>query len=609
MAPTPSAQARPKPIDMTKRKLSVKVPISVRDFSALAGVKVKDVLRKLHDDGLMATVDTPLEEEQVVLLGLELNRDIELVKSQTVEQKLMKVQKEAAKKGKDVRAPVVVFMGHVDHGKTTLMDKIRQANVAAKEFGGITQHIGAYRVKTADGRWIAFLDTPGHEAFTKMRARGANVTDIAVIVVAADEGVMPQTEEAISHAKEAGVTIMTAITKVDKKDINLNRVKQQLSKIGLIPEEYGGQTISVEVSGITGQGIPKLLEMILLQAELLELRADAVAAPNGTVLEARMTEGKGPVATLLVQNGTLRKGDSILVGDVCGRVRGLFDEHGRPVDHAGPSDPVEVMGLEEVPEAGNKFIGVKDVNQAKDILRTREAGRKEATQVPARKHVSLETLFKRIEGGIKEVKLILKADVKGSIEALEGTLAKLSKPDVVGLKVIHSAVGAVAESDVILADASDAIVVGFNVTIDDRSQELAKEKGIQIKTYNIIYELLDDVKAAMEGLLEPDKVEEVIGHCEVKQVFKISKLGQIAGCAVRDGKIERTSLIRVLRGNKVLHTGKLESLKRFKDDVREVAQGYECGLRVAGFDQVQAGDVLEVYQVKEVSRKLFQRQA
>jgi translation initiation factor IF-2 len=606
MKPSAPAAARPKPVDLTKKKLSVQVPISVRDFSAMAGIKVRDVLRKLHDDGLMATVDTPLEEEQVVLLGLELNRDIEIVKTETTESKLLK-DREEAKKSKDPRAPVVVFMGHVDHGKTTLMDKIRKANVAGKEFGGITQHIGAYRVKTPEGKQITFLDTPGHEAFTKMRARGANVTDIAVIVVAADEGVMPQTEEAISHAKEAGVAMMVAITKVDKKDVNLNRVKQQLSKIGLIPEEYGGETITVPVSGLTGEGVPKLLEMILLQAEVMELRAEASGPATGSILEARKTEGKGPVATLLVQNGTLRRGDTIIVGSVAGRIRAMFDEHGRQTESAGPSMPVEIMGLEDVPEAGAGFITVKDVNQAKEILRARELQRKEAPVGP-RKHVTLESLFKRIEGGVKEVKLILKADVKGSLEALEGALAKLSKPEVVGLKVIHAAVGSVAESDVLLADASDAIVVGFNVTVDGRAQDLAKEKGIQIKSYPIIYELLDDVKAAMEGLLEPDRVEEVTGRCEVKQVFKISKTGTIAGCSVREGKVERTSQVRVIRAGRTLHTGKIESLKRFKDDVREVTQGYECGIKVGGFDTLQQGDILEVFVVKEVSRKLFQRQ-
>lgn len=602
LMPSLPAQPRPKTISPSERKIQVTPPITIRDFSEVIGVKVADIMRKLMDQGMMPRLTDSLDKAQIEDMALMFDRNVEIVDKQTLEETVT-AEVEEVDDPKDLvaRSPIVTFMGHVDHGKTSLMDKIRQANVAEKEFGGITQHIGAYRVKLPDGRMITFLDTPGHEAFTAMRSRGAHVTDIAVIVVAADEGVMPQTEEAINHAKAAEVTIMVAINKVDKPQANVQRTKQQLAKLELNPEEWGGQTIMVEVSALTGKNVPQLLEMILLQSEVLDLKANPRRKASGIVLEARKDPVRGVLSTCLVQNGTLRKGEILLCGAITGRVRAMFDEFGRPVEEAGPANPVEVLGLEDVPEAGERFQVVDTMGKAQEIAETRKTRSK--TPASGRGHLTLETLFEKMGKGVREVKVILKADVKGSLEALQYQLAKLSHKEV-QFKLIHVGVGAISESDVLLADASDGIILGFNIPVDDRAKELAKTKGVDIKVYNIIYELVDQVKAAMEGLLEPDRVEESIGRLEVKQLFKVSRLGTIAGCMVREGRIERTALVRVIRGNQILHTGKLESLKRFKDDVKEVAQGYECGVKVKDFDNVQPGDQIEAYVIKEIARRL-----
>lgn len=600
LMPSAPAAPRPKVVAPSEKKIEVTVPITVRELSAATGIKVPEIMKKLMDQGLLPTINTALGVSEVELLALEFNRDIVVQKKKTVEEK---AQEEilVQDKPEDLvpRAAVVVFMGHVDHGKTSLMDRIRKANVAAKEFGGITQHIGAYRVELPGKKFICFLDTPGHEAFTKMRARGATVTDIAVIVVAADEGVMPQTEEAISHAKAAGVTIMVALNKMDKREANPERAKQQLGKLGLVPEDWGGKTVFCEVSALTGQGVDNLLEMIQLQAEILDLKANPKRPAIGTVLEARKTDKRGPVATVLVQNGTLRVGNHVVVGRAAGRVRAMFDEWGRSVSEAGPSVPVEVLGLDEVPEAGARLQVVSDASTAQEIAQKRRA-EGEKTAGP-REHASLETLFAQMNKGTKELRVILKGDVRGSLEAIEQALGGMTEIQGVRLKIILSSVGGVSESDVELADASDAIILAFNVGEDERAVDLARQKGIQIKGFNVIYDLIDHVRAAMEGLLEPVKVEEITGRLDVKAVFDI-KAGRVAGCMVREGRIERNGWVRVIRGARILHTGRVDSLKRFKEDVKEVAQGHECGVKIAGFETVEPGDILEAFVIREVSR-------
>jgi translation initiation factor IF-2 len=500
------------------------------------------------------------------------------------------------------RAPVVTVMGHVDHGKTSLLDTIRRARVASGEAGGITQHIGAYHVETKKGM-ITFLDTPGHEAFTAMRARGAKVTDIVVIVVAADDGVMPQTKEAIAHARAANVPIVVAINKIDKPEANPDRVKQELVAESVLPEEYGGDVQFMPVSARTGKGIDELLDAILLQAEVLELKAPTDAPAKGIVIESRLDKGRGPVATVLVQSGTLKRGDVLLAGAVFGRVRAMADENGKAIAEAGPSIPVEIQGLSDVPLAGEDVMVLGDERKAREIALFRQ-GKFRDVKLAKQQAAKLENMFGEMgENAVKTLTLIIKADVQGSYEGLTQALTKLST-DEVKVNIVHAAVGGITESDINLALASKAVVIGFNVRADAQARKLAENNGVQIRYYDIIYNAVDDVKAALSGLLAPERKETQLGLVEVREVYRISKVGVVAGCYVQEGLVRRGAKIRVLRDNVVIHDGELDSLKRFKDDVREVKAGFECGLSIKNFNDVQKGDQLEVYEVVEVSRTL-----
>uniref|UniRef100_UPI00351510CE translation initiation factor IF-2 n=1 Tax=Limnobacter sp. TaxID=2003368 RepID=UPI00351510CE len=500
------------------------------------------------------------------------------------------------------RAPVVTVMGHVDHGKTSLLDYIRSTKVASGEAGGITQHIGAYHVETDRGM-ITFLDTPGHEAFTAMRARGAKATDIVILVVSADDGVMPQTIEAIHHAKAAGVPLVVAINKIDKPEANPDRVKQELITHEVVPEEYGGDSPMIPVSAKTGQGIDDLLENVLLQAEVLELKAPVEASAKGLVVESRLDKGRGPVATVLVQSGTLKKGDVVLAGTAFGRVRAMLDESGRTIEAAGPSIPVEIQGLSDVPAAGEEVIVLPDERKAREIALFRQ-GKFRDVKLAKQQAAKLENMFDQMtEGEVKTLAIVLKADVQGSQEALAHALLKLST-DEVKVQIVHAAVGGISESDVNLAVASKAVIIGFNTRADQGARKTAENNGVDIRYYNIIYDAVDEVKAAMTGMLTPDKKEEIVGNVEIREVYKISKVGSVAGCMVLDGVVRRGAGIRLLRDNVVIWTGQLASLKRFKDDAKEVRQGFECGLQLANYDDIKIGDVLEVFEVKEVARTL-----
>ncbi|MEY2632515.1 MAG: hypothetical protein RIR00_1169, partial [Pseudomonadota bacterium] len=500
------------------------------------------------------------------------------------------------------RAPVVTVMGHVDHGKTSLLDYIRRAKVAAGEAGGITQHIGAYHVETERGM-ITFLDTPGHEAFTAMRARGAKATDIVVLVVAADDGVMPQTKEAIHHAKAAGVPIVVAVNKIDKPDANPDRVKQELVAEGVVPEEYGGDSPFVPVSAKKGTGIDDLLENLLLQAEVLELTAPRQSLAKGLIIEARLDKGRGAVATMLVQSGTLKRGDVVLAGQVFGRVRAMLDENGKQIEEAGPSIPVEILGLSDVPAAGEEAIVLADERKAREIALFRQ-GKFRDVKLAKQQAAKLENMFEQMgEGEVKTLPLIIKADVQGSQEALVHSLQKLSTSEV-RVNVIHAAVGGISESDVNLAQASKAVIIGFNTRADANARRLAESFGVDLRYYNVIYDAVDEVKAALSGMLAPEKREQITGLVEIRQVFVISKVGSIAGCLVQEGVVRRTSRARLLRNNIVQWDGELDSLKRFKDDVREVKGGFECGLSLKHYNEIQEGDLLEIYEIQEVARTL-----
>jgi translation initiation factor IF-2 len=602
---------RPTITPMAERRIEITVPITIKSFCEQTGIKVSQVIKKLMDQGAMLTnQNAVLDEDMVGILAAEFKRDITVVKEKTAEEQMKAEVAEVKDDPKDLvpRAPVVTFMGHVDHGKTSLLDRIRNTNVAKGESGGITQHIGASKVTTKDGKAVVFLDTPGHEAFTQMRSRGAKATDVAVIVVDAADGVMPQTEEAINHAKAAGVKIVVALNKIDKPQANPNKVKGQLSALGLQPAgDWGGDTECCEVSALTGQGVDHLVETLALEAELLDLKANPKRAASGVVLEARKTDDRGVVATILVQNGTLRKGDVLLSGRGYGRVRSMQDHRGVSVDAAGPATPVELTGLVDVPDAGDTFQVVEDIQQAKEIAEDRARKAREA-QLLERQHITMEGLFKQIEsGGLKEIRIVLKVDVKGSLEVLKEALPGLST-DEVKLKLLHASVGAVTEGDVLLADASDALIIGFQVDTEPRAAEAAKDRGVEIKVYSVIYQAIEEMKAALEGLLEPELVEQTQGQATVKEVFRISRVGAIAGCIMTKGKIERTSQVRLIRDGKVVHTGKLESLKRFKDDVKEVVEGYECGIKIAGHDDIRKGDVIEGFAIQKVARKLEKKQ-
>ncbi|MEK7865130.1 MAG: translation initiation factor IF-2 [Planctomycetota bacterium] len=598
----PKSHTKTQFVPKEKTKIEIPFPISVKDLSNVLGVRVNQIIYKLMENGLMAKMNDPVPEDAIGILALEFGKEVEIKRTRQAEDVVAEAKTTDRPEDLKSRPPVVTILGHVDHGKTSLLDRIRQADVASGESGGITQHIGAYTV-TLNNRTVTFLDTPGHEAFTGMRSRGANVTDIAVLVVAADDGVMPQTEEAYSHAKAAGVPVVVALNKIDKKEANANRVMSQLAALGLNPEEWGGKTGFVQVSALTGKGIPELVERLGLEAELLDLKANPDRPATGAVLEAKLTEGRGPLATVLVQNGTLRKGDVMICGAAYGRVRALYDDKGSPITEAGPAMPAEITGLSTVPSPGDTFQVIADIDAAREVAdgRTRK-GRE--TALLSRAKVTVENLSSLIASGqMAEVRVVLKCDVKGSLEVLNKSLSNLTHLEV-KIRIIHSAVGSISESDVLLASASDAIVLGFHVPIDDRARVLATEKGVQIRTYTVIYQVIEEMKLALEGLLVPDKVEVVTGQIQVKETFRISRVGTIAGCLVVDGKVERSNQVRVIRDKVVIHTGRLENLKRFKDDAREVAEGFECGLKIAGFDDIRVGDTIQSFTIQEKPRKL-----
>jgi len=584
-------------------ELELQLPISVKDFSVKIQQKPSVVLKKLLDMGVFATINQSLDEELVKKLALEFN--FLITKGKTIEETLIefhKVEEEDESLLKP-RPPVVTFMGHVDHGKTSLLDRIRKTRVADGEHGGITQHIGAYSVKLPKGK-ITFLDTPGHEAFTAMRARGAHITDIVVLVVAADEGIMPQTEEAINHARAANVPIVVALNKIDKRNAEPDRVKKELSEHGLSPEDWGGKTIVVGVSATTGEGVDRLLEMILLEAEMLELKANYEKKASGIIVEALLTQGRGPVATLIVQNGTLKEGDAIVVGPHMARIKAMFDDFERPIKEAGPASAAEILGLSGVPEAGERFYVVEDERKAKEIAFKRQEQVRTDKFSSAGPKITLEDLYAQIkEGKIKELNIILKADVQGSLEALRDSLLKISTEEV-QLKFIHMGVGLVNSSDVLLADASNAIIIAFNIDIDPRAKVELEKKQIDVRTYRIIYDAINDIKNALAGLLEPKTRKKFMGRIEVRNVFKLSKSGLVAGCYVVKGKVPRKVNIDVVRNGQVVFSGTLSSLKRFKDDVKDVSEGFECGLTIQGFNDYQVGDVVEAFELERIARTL-----
>ncbi|WP_345794858.1 translation initiation factor IF-2 [Thauera sp. JM12B12] len=589
------------PTEPIVHEVHVPETITVADLAHKMAVKATEVIKALMKMGSMVTINQVLDQETAMIIVEEMGHVAVAAKLDDPDAFL---QESDAHKDAEVlpRAPVVTVMGHVDHGKTSLLDYIRRAKVAAGEFGGITQHIGAYHVETARGM-LTFLDTPGHEAFTAMRARGAKATDIVILVVAADDGVMPQTREAIHHAKAAGVPLVVAINKIDKPDANPERVTQELIAEEVIPEAYGGDTMFVPVSAKKGTGIDELLEAVLLQAEVLELTAPKDTPAKGLIIEARLDKGRGPVASLLVQSGTLRKGDVLLAGATFGRIRAMLDENGKQIDEAGPSIPVEILGLSDVPAAGDEAIALADEKKAREIALFRQ-GKFRDVKLAKQQAAKLESMFEQMaEGEVKSLPLIIKADVQGSQEALVQSLQKLST-DEVRVNVIHAAVGAISESDVNLAQASGAVIIGFNMRADAGARKLAETFGVDIRYYNIIYDAVDEVKAALSGMLAPEKREEVTGLVEIRQVFTISKVGSIAGCYVLEGVVRRNSHVRLLRNHTVLWTGELESLKRFKDDVKEVKFGYECGLQLRNYNDIKEGDQLEVFEIKEVARTL-----
>ncbi|CAG7590166.1 translation initiation factor IF-2 [Peptoniphilus senegalensis] len=582
--------------------ITVIAPITVKDFADQLGVSVSTVITKLIGLGVMANQNQSIDEDTCILLADELGIEIELEEpklDESVEEEYGLLRKDKERDLK-TRPPVVTVMGHVDHGKTSLLDSIKKTHVTQSEAGGITQHIGAYTVNLS-GKKITFLDTPGHEAFTSMRLRGAQTTDIAVLVVAADDGVMPQTLEAISHARSAEVPIIVAITKIDKPEANTERVKQELMNENLVAEEWGGDTIVVGVSSKSGEGIDELLEMILLVAEMRELKANPNRRAVGTIIEANLDKAKGPMATILIKNGTLRFGDPIVSGTCSGRIRAMEDDKGKKVKKAGPSMPVVVLGLNDVPNAGDTIYAVKDDKTAKAIAdKNSEISREKRLSQTTK--ISLDNLFEKIsEEDVKELNIVVKADVKGSVEALNQSLLKLST-DEVKISIIHSGVGGINESDVTLASASNAIVIGFNVRPNINAIELAKSEEVEIRTYRVIYEIINDIEQAAKGMLDPDIVEEILGRCEIRQTFKLPNNQMVAGVYVLNGKILRNSKVKVLRDDVVIHEGDIASLKRFKDDTKELATGFEGGLVIDGFNDIKEGDLLESYILKEVKR-------
>jgi translation initiation factor IF-2 len=586
-----------------QRTIEVHVPetITVAELAHKMAVKASEVIKTLMKMGQMVTINQPLDQDTAMIVVEEMGH--KAVTAELDDPEAFTEQDVGAADGEALsRAPVVTVMGHVDHGKTSLLDYIRRAKVAAGEAGGITQHIGAYHVETPRGV-ISFLDTPGHEAFTAMRARGAQATDIVILVVAADDGVMPQTKEAIKHAKAAGVPIVVAINKIDKPDANTDRVKQELVAEQVVPEEYGGESPFVAVSAKTGEGVDALLEQVLLQAEVLELKAPVDAMAKGLVIEAQLDKGRGPVATVLVQSGTLKTGDVVLAGQTYGRVRAMLDENGKSIKGAGPSIPVEIQGLTEVPQAGDEFMVLTDERRAREIA-TYRAGKFRNTKLAKQQAAKLENMFSEMTAGeTKTLPIIVKADVQGSQEALAQSLLKLST-DEVKVQMVYAAVGGISESDVNLAIAAKAVIIGFNTRADAGARKLAEGNGIDIRYYNIIYDAVDELKAAMSGMLSPEKREEVIGTAEIRTVFVASKIGTVAGCMVTSGLVNRNAHFRLLRDNVVIYTGELESLKRLKDDVREVKEGFECGIKLKNYNDIHEGDQLEFFEIKEIARTL-----
>jgi translation initiation factor IF-2 len=590
------------PTEPMVHEVLVPETITVGDLAHKMAVKAAEVIKVLMKLGSMVTINQVLDQETAMIVVEEMGHVAKPAALDTPEV-FLETSGENLETAEAVhRAPVVTVMGHVDHGKTSLLDYIRRAKVAAGEAGGITQHIGAYHVETSKGM-ITFLDTPGHEAFTAMRARGAKVTDLVVLVVAADDGVMPTTIEAIHHAKAAGQVILVAVNKIDKPDANPERIRQEMSSQQVVPEEWGGDSMFVDVSAKSGQGIDNLLDAILLQAEVLELKAPKEAPAKGVIIESRLDKGRGPMATLLVQSGTLKRGDIILAGQAFGRVRAMQDENGKTLNEAGPSIPVEIQGLSDVPNAGDDALVLPDERKAREIALFRQ-GKYRDVKLAKQQAAKLESMFEQMaEGEVKQMPLILKADVQGSYEGLANALQKLSTAEV-KVNIIHSGVGAITESDVNLALASKAVVIGFNVRADALARKLAESSGVDLRYYNIIYEAVDEVKAALSGMLSPEKKESITGQVEIRQVFRISKVGAVAGCMVLSGVVKRNSRVRLLRDNVVLFDGELDSLKRFKDDVKEVKEGFECGLSLKNFNEINEGDQVEAYEVVEVARTL-----
>ena len=589
------------PADAQVYEVHVPETISVADLAHKMSVKASEVIKQLMKLGQMVTINQQLDQETAMILVEEMGHTALAAKLDDPDAFL--VEEQAAATGEILpRPPVVTVMGHVDHGKTSLLDYIRTSRVAAGEAGGITQHIGAYHVETPRGV-ITFLDTPGHEAFTAMRARGAKATDIVVLVVAADDGVMPQTKEAIHHAKAAGVPIVVAINKIDKPDTNLERVRSELVAEQVVPEEFGGDAPFVQVSAKTGQGIDALLEQLLLQAEVLELKAPAAAPAKGLVIEARLDKGRGPVATVLVQSGTLKRGDIVLAGGTYGKVRAMLDENGKPCLEAGPSIPVEIQGLTEVPGAGDEFMVLPDERRAREVAAFR-SGKYRDVKLARQQAAKLENMFENMGvGAAQMLPLIIKADVQGSQEALAASLLKLST-DEVKVQIVHAAVGGISESDVNLAIASKAVIIGFNVRADVLARKLAEGNDVDLRYYNIIYDAVDEIKLAMSGMLAPEQREEAIGTAEIRTVFVASNIGTVAGSMVTSGLVRRGARFRLLRENVVIYTGEIESLRRLKDDVREVKEGFECGIKLKNYNDIKEGDQLEVFEVKEVARSL-----
>ena len=588
-------------VEVELKEIELDLPITVKDLAIKLQEKPSIIIKAFMGMGMMVGINQAPEEAAVAKICQKYGCKIK--KAPDKEELALRIHQESDDAGElHPRFPIVTLMGHVDHGKTSLLDAIRKSKVVDSEHGGITQHIGAYKVVLAHGE-ITFLDTPGHEAFTAMRARGASITDIVVLVVAADDGIMPQTQEAIDHARAAEAPIIVAINKIDKPQADIDKVKKQLSEFNLTPEDWGGKTITVGVSAKNGTGIDDLLEMILLEAQMLELKANPKRLARGVVIEAKMSKGRGPVATLLIQNGTLRLNENIVVGNFYGKIRAMFNDRGHSVTSAGPSFPVEVLGVSGIPQAGEQFFTIADEKQAKELAALR-LEKERQQQIKSIKRISLEDLHAQIaEGKLKDLKLIIKADVQGSQEAIKETLNKLNVSEI-KLNIIHMGVGDINASDAVLAVASNALILGFNVAVDKHAKESIAKEGVEVRTYNIIYELANDIKAAVEGMLEPRIKKIFLGRAEVRKVFKLSRSGTVAGCFVTKGKINRSGIINLVRNGEEVFEGKLSSLKRFKDDVRDVAEGFECGMTISGFDDLHEGDLIEAYDIEKIARKL-----